>query len=251
MDNYIIYRDMPEGILDPTAPLVFMPPKDSDELFDALRIKYPHLKTHSERTREAVFDFLLQERQLEQSLSSPLILDSATTSPVQAPYPPLSSDSSPWPASFPSMSSQSSTTWSSPETLDLLTPTFGNSPQLFPQIRQLTRQESTATAVSTSTVTSPPALDQMTGVFSLSDSTQPKQRIRRKMTEAEKIEYRKRRIVKACEKCAKRKRKCQHNQPETEHAAMESNKVRILKGTTVYLNKTPLTNRCLLMFIDC
>jgi len=32
------------------------------------------------------------------------------------------------------------------------------------------------------------------------------------MTEAEKIDYRKRRMVKACEKCQKRKRKCNHNQ---------------------------------------
>ena len=47
----------------------------------------------------------------------------------------------------------------------------------------------------------------MTSVFSLSTSEQPKQRIRRKMTEAEKVEYRKRRIVKACDKCSKRKRK--------------------------------------------
>jgi len=59
---------------------------------------------------------------------------------------------------------------------------------------------------------SPPALEQMTGVFSISSTDQPKQRVRRKMTEAEKIDYRKRRMVKACEKCQKRKRKCNHNQ---------------------------------------
>lgn len=47
----------------------------------------------------------------------------------------------------------------------------------------------------------------MTSVFSLSTQAQPKTRSRRKMTESEKIEYRKRRIVKACEKCSKRKRK--------------------------------------------
>lgn len=56
----------------------------------------------------------------------------------------------------------------------------------------------------------------MTSVFSLSSQTQPKTRVRRKMTETEKIEYRKRRIVKACDKCAKRKRKCHHNQAQME-----------------------------------
>nr|POF01043.1 hypothetical protein CFP56_20991 [Quercus suber] len=58
-----------------------------------------------------------------------------------------------------------------------------------------------------STGATPAALEQMTGVFSLSTTAQPKQRVRRKMTEDEKAEYRARRIVKACDKCARRKRK--------------------------------------------
>ena len=188
MDSYVIYRDIPPGQFDPTAALVFLPPKDSDELFDALRVKYPHLKTHSERMREAVFEFLLQERQLEQQFPTAQTMDSTGTSP--------------WQASFQSFSSGSST-WSSPDT----TPTFGDSPQSFPQTPNLSRQYSTATTASASNGPSPPALEQMTRVFSLSDSRQPKQCVRRKMTEAEKIEYRKRRMVKACDKCAKRKRK--------------------------------------------
>ena len=97
---------------------------------------------------------------------------------------------------------------------NLATPTFGNSPQ--PQVQQLRRESSTTVAATASSNHTPPALEQMTGVFSLSDAAQPKQRLRRKMTEAEKVEYRKRRIVKACEKCSKRKRKCHHNQPEME-----------------------------------
>lgn len=71
----------------------------------------------------------------------------------------------------------------------------------------MSRQPSVAGPPTTPSNTTPPALEQMTGVFSLSDSTQPKQRVRRKMTEAEKMEYRKRRIIKACDKCSKRKRK--------------------------------------------
>merc|ERR1711939_67679 len=62
-DVYFIYRDTQPGQpFDPTSPPVFFPPKDSDELFDALRAKYPHTKTHSERMRDAIIEFLLNER---------------------------------------------------------------------------------------------------------------------------------------------------------------------------------------------
>lgn len=202
MPSYIIYRDTaPDRPMDPTAPLVFWPEKDSDELFDALRAKYPLLRAHSERMREAVIEFLMEERQLSD----------VQTEQLPTPQTAHSNLTSPWQASMPSMTSESST-WSSPELFDLATPTFGNSPQ--PQLPQLSRQVSTATTATAPGTQSPPALEHMTGVFSLSDVAQPKQRVRRKMTEAEKVEYRKRRIVKACDKCAKRKRKCQHNQPE-------------------------------------
>lgn len=193
MPGYIIYRDSPAGRpFDAMAPLAFLPPKDSDELFDALRAEFPHLKTHSERMREATITYLMQERNNEQSpvpMPTPLTADTATTSP--------------WLPSFPSMSNDSST-FSSPDMLELSTPSFGS--PLQPVQPQPNRQPSVAGTMAPSTTT-PPALEQMTGVFSLSDSTQPKQRIRRKMTEAEKTEYRKRRIVKACDKCSKRKRK--------------------------------------------
>lgn len=183
---YIIYRDVPLGeVYDATSPLSFFPAKGSDELFDALRETFPHLKTHSERMRDAIIQFLLEERQGEQFEFSP-----ATT---------MESSQLTW----PSVSSGSTSNFSSPDLLNFATPaSFSDSPQI--------QQTSTAT----SSQPSPPSLDQMTGVFSLSSNPQPKQRVRRKMTEAEKIEYRKRRIVKACDKCAKRKRKCPHNQAE-------------------------------------
>lgn len=195
MPSYIIYRDSPVGQpFDATAPLAFFPPKDSDDLFDALRAEFPHLKTHSERMREATIAFLIQERTDEQSpaaMNTPLTADTTNTSP--------------WMASFPSMSTDSSS-FSSPDMLGLATPSFSNSPQTQHSQPQMSRQPSMAGTVAPSTTT-PPALENMTGVFSLSDSTQPKQRVRRKMTESEKAEYRKRRIVKACDKCSKRKRK--------------------------------------------
>lgn len=192
--TYIIYRGEP---FDASAPLNFFPAKDSDELFDALRSKYCHLKTHSERMREAVIEFLVEEQAAE-SFSN-------TTSPnMPSLYDDSTASTSPnWQQSWPSMSS---TTQSTPEMLNMATPNFTNSPMFpeAPQFASISRQVSNATG---SADTTPPALDQMTSVFALSTSDQPKQRIRRKMTEAEKVEYRKRRIVKACEKCSKRKRK--------------------------------------------
>ncbi|KAI6830785.1 hypothetical protein KC365_g4949 [Hortaea werneckii] len=210
-DGYFIYRDTQPGQpFDPASPPVFFPPKDSDELFDALRAKYPHTKTHSERMRDAIIEFLLNERETEQM--------QASTSPAASFN--EGTAATPWQApSWPSMvSSGATSTFSSPDTLDLATPSFGMSP--FPQTVQPNRHPSMAASTTTTSPSatenapglSPPALEQMTGVFSISSTDQPKQRVRRKMTEAEKIDYRKRRMVKACEKCQKRKRKCNHNQ---------------------------------------
>lgn len=201
---YVVYRDISNGEpSDPTSPLLFFPPKGSDELFDALRTAFPHLKSHSERMRDAIIQFLLEERQEVLLRTSPaLTMDG--TAPTTTTWLSASSSSS-------SSSSASTSVLSSPDLLDFATPSsLATSPQTLPP--QLTRTAS----VAASSQASPPSLDQMTGVFSLSAESQPKQRMRRKMTEAEKVEYRKRRIVKACDKCAKRKRKCPHNQTQME-----------------------------------
>lgn len=186
---YIIYRSTPQGeLFDPTAAPHFFPPKDSDELFDALRAKYPHVRTHSERMRDAIIEFLMEERLADQIMSASPTYPAATTaaaSPLQ---------------SWPSLSSAAE---SSDESVYLATPVSATSPHHRPA--RLNRQLST-----TASESSPPALEQMTSVFSLSTESQPKTRVRRKMTEEEKLEYRKRRIVKACETCSKRKRKVRH-----------------------------------------
>jgi hypothetical protein len=201
--TYFIYRDVPEGQLyDPTAPLAFCPPKDSDELFDALRAKFPHLKSHSERMRDATIEFLLEEREAEAL--------SANVSPAMPSLYDSMVDNSPWQQSWPSVSM---TTLSSPEMANLATPIFENSPK--PQIPHLTRSQSSTGTPSDALTT---ALDSMTSVFSLSTSEQPRQRMRRKMTESEKIEYRKRRIVKACDTCSKRKRKVKNPPPSLQVA---------------------------------
>lgn len=222
--SYIVYRDIAPGEpFDPTSPLLFFPPKGSDELFDALRVAFPNVKTHAERMRDAIIKYLLEERHDEQ-LQLPQPSPAMTLNDVPAAWPTLTPETS--------LSSGSTSMFSSPDMLNFETPasfTHSPQPQAPAQAPQMTRQAS----VTTSADQSPPSLDQMTGVFSLSTSAQPKQRIRRKMTEAEKVEYRKRRIVKACSKCAARKRKCPHNQAEMETVpASSKNTARITKSTS-------------------
>lgn len=182
--GFFLFRaGAPGEAFDPTAVIQFYPPKDSDELFDALRAAYPASKTHADRMRNAVIDFLIKERDEEQ----------AKTQMAETP--------STW-SSWTSGASSSST-FSSPDLIDLATPASETSP--VPSMSRLPSRSSTAGRSS---------MEQMTSVFSLSTNPQPKSRIRRKMTEGEKTEYRKRRIVKACDKCSKRKRKCHHNQEQ-------------------------------------
>lgn len=196
--GYFIYRSGEQS--DPTA-LEFCPPKGSDELFFALKAAYPLVKTHSDRMRNAVIEFLKQELTEEQNqITAPVI-------PVESSigYEAVSDMS--W-SSWPSVASNS--TLSSPDLLNLATPASMSSSYTPTMSRQ------NSTIQSQSAQKSKPGLEEMTGVFSLSSDSQPKTRVRRKMTETEKVEYRKRRIVKACESCSKRKRKCNHNQPEME-----------------------------------
>ncbi|GAB7349957.1 hypothetical protein MBLNU459_g0650t1 [Dothideomycetes sp. NU459] len=208
--GFFVYRDSTPGEpIDPCAALQFFPAKDSDELFFALKTAYPLVKTHSERMRNAVIDFLIKERDEEQAKSqAPFPVDASAFESTTA---------SPW-SSFPSVSSSS--TLSSPDLIDLATPASFASPAVpaIPSMPSLNRQPSQA---SSSNAYATPAIDQMTSVFSLSDHSQPKTRVRRKMTESEKAEYKKRRIVKACDKCSKRKRKCSHNQSQMETLASQ------------------------------
>lgn len=202
--GFFLYRTSTTGeSFDPTAAIQFYPAKDSDELFDALRAAYPATKTHSERMRDAVIDFLMRERTEEQAKNN------------------VASTPSTW-SSWPSNSSSSSNL-SSPDLIDLATPASVASPM--PSMSRELSRSSNGNA----------SLEQMTGVFSLSSGSQPKTRIRRKMTDSEKAEYRKRRIVKACDKCSKRKRKCQHNQEQMEVLAPSS-------SSKVTKKKSPSTN---------
>lgn len=68
--------------------------------------------------------------------------------------------------------------------------------------------------------------EKMIGCLASSDSGPIKRHVRRKMTEQEKIDYRRRRVLRACMTCANSKRKCNHNQAQWEN------------GTATRLDKT-------------
>jgi hypothetical protein len=140
--------------------------------------------------RDAIIDFLLEERAAESFQTSPaLTVDPSTVSWTSA------------------SSGAMSSFFNSPDNYAIPTPA---------SLEQSPLPEAPIGDYSAFTPgpvdRSPQSLDAMTGVFSVSTGAQPKQRTRRKMTEAEKVDYRNRRIAKACDKCAKRKRKCQHGE---------------------------------------
>jgi hypothetical protein len=169
--------------------------------------------------RNAVIEFLKQELTEEQNqmAATPVI-------PMEADLSFDVSTESPW---WPSMDSTTSTL-SSPDLFNLATPASMSSSQAPTMSRQnSSSQPSTSQKAK-------PGLEDMTGVFSLSSTSQPKTRVRRKMTESEKLDYRKRRIVKACDSCSKRKRKCSHNQPEMEK--VRSSKITKTKAPASNIN---------------
>lgn len=191
LPTYMIYRDVRPGEpFDPSAPLHFLPPKDSDELFDALRFAFPHLKTHSERLRDATIKFLLDEQR--SYTPSPAPAGPATTQPATQTF----------------AVSPTSTASGSSNTLNIWNHATISTRGKFKHVPSSSHQSTQSSSLLTKDM---PPQEDMTGVFSIS-SVQPKQHSRRRMTEREKAEYRQRRMAKACDKCARRKRKvCYHD----------------------------------------
>ncbi|KAF2758344.1 hypothetical protein EJ05DRAFT_475671 [Pseudovirgaria hyperparasitica] len=169
--------------LDAHAKFVFEPALESDELFDALRCSYPEVKTHAERKRQAVLDFLVQEREADMRALDRLI-SGESTSPVQS-WSSQSAGQTPATTSFGPFPSTNSTQ-ASPVAI---TPNF-------------TASDSTTTASTPSN----PAFH----VWNASSNKPVKLHKRRCMTDAEKEEYRQRRIIGSCESCKQKRRKCRH-----------------------------------------
>lgn len=138
--GFLVYRDnVLNEPFDPCAPPQFYPPKDSDELFFALKAHYPLVKTHSERMRNAVIEFLMRERDEEQLKNQAALAPSEPTMPAESTASFESSAASPW-SSYPSASSSSA--FSSPDLLGWATPASLASPAAQPATlsRQPTRR---------------------------------------------------------------------------------------------------------------
>ena len=153
---------------DPTAPLDFFPPKGSDELHEALKEAYPHLPTLQSRMREAVIEFCLAEQREEEARQ---LFSPQLTNTTTPDY-------------LPSPGSSFTSAISTPPNAQCLT-------------TQMARQVSGGA----------PTQSDLMDVWSLPTSTQAKIHKRRNMTNEEKVMYKAKRLVGACDDCRRRRRK--------------------------------------------
>lgn len=194
-----------EATYDAFAKLVFEPPLESDELFDALREAYPSLKTHTERKKQAVLDFLMEERQaIEQEITA-FVQQTGT----------------PAPQTDISYSTRPSPAFSAASSLDLRKLSTSNS-------------ASSSSSSNRSAGSSPEtmSLKDMTSVWTAAGHGKPKIHTRRSMTTKEKEEYRRRRQMKACKECRSRKRKCNHDPSSASSAASPHADAKVKKRTS-------------------
>lgn len=167
MANFDFFITRVGDAADPTARLEFYPPMGSDELHDALKRTYPHLPSLQARMREAVIEFYLTEQNPHNEF---LHFTPDTTISISPNH--LSSNES----------SFISTVYT-------------------PPAMESTPNSSEATSSST------PSQQDLMNVWTLSTSTQTKIHKRRNMTAEEKIKYKAKRLVGACNDCRRRRRK--------------------------------------------
>ncbi|KAF2840149.1 hypothetical protein M501DRAFT_1002440 [Patellaria atrata CBS 101060] len=209
--RYQIFRASgnPGSVFDASAKLIWEPSLESDELYDALKEAFPYLDTHQKRKKQAVLEFLHQE--LEETTLDPIIESISSSRSTQSPAMPMfnidtPSTSTEYPSTVYSYAkSASSSSSSSPSSDGATGSTHPPSPM-----------------ESFSSLKAPASMQEMTSVWNAGPNREVKIHTRRNMTEQERVEYRKRREVGACDLCRKRRRKCKHNVLTTSES---SNKV--------------------------
>ena len=157
---------------DPCAGIQFIPPMDTDELFEALKNAFPNGKTHRQRMRQALIEFLVSEAEAEKSSGAPKL-------------------------------SCKSTPFNSVEGLKADVSTVDDELISDNSNERLSR----AVAMLRPKVTKPArnSLEGMTIVWP-QDESKPR-RFRKSMTEDERLQYRQRRALGVCSDCKKQKRK--------------------------------------------
>lgn len=177
--GFKLYRVTNASSYDPAQGIEWMPPKESDELFEALRAAFPGRKTHRERMCEALMQFLASE--LEQDSNSkelPVVAQSDASKSLQA-------------SKRPAFSAEANH--------------IDNS-----NLSPIARQEH-GSEPKTGVRRSGKDWEDMTVVWKSNVGLTKGARPRRMMTEEERTDYRMRRVRGACVSCKRKKRKCNHD----------------------------------------
>ncbi|TID17735.1 hypothetical protein E6O75_ATG10380 [Venturia nashicola] len=203
---------------NPLSSLQFEPAWDSDELYDALRIAYPQIRSHKDRFLRAVIEFYDAE------------LGKARKSGVGLSTPPTS---------LPDMASNEVSLdnregSSSSENLELPSwrPHENHGASANKRLSQKRKQS---------------GIEGMQATFSIVPGG-GKQRTKRLMTDAEREQYRHTKKVGACEPCRKRKRKCicklatQAHSSDAKRPRLASNCLPIKDHTSVTNEPTAVTD---------
>jgi hypothetical protein len=184
--GYRIFRK-PDQADDSLDSFEWRPPKESDELYEALKIAFPKGTTHRYRMRDALIDFLLQEREIERESQTITI---PTTKSIDHEIPPNISDQSP-------KSQQDSPRGSKRVQSETVHADPKPPPEILDESSQGARKKKKRTK----------DWDNMTVVWTSESGLARAPRPKRTMTEEERREYQLRRVRGACVSCKKRKRK--------------------------------------------
>ena len=183
--GYRIFRK-PDQADDSLDSFEWQPPKESDELYEALKSAFPKGTTHRYRMRDALIDFLLQERETEresQRISVPTAksIGHGTQANTSSERPKLQQNSPSDSETRPRGTAHEDSTSPPLETTDGLSP--------------VPRKKKTKD------------WDNMTVVWTSESGLARAPRPKRTMTDEERREYQLRRVRGACVSCKKRKRK--------------------------------------------
>lgn len=165
----------PDQLDDSLDSFEWQPPKESDELYEALKSVFPKGTTHRYRMRDALIDFLLQEREEERESQK------ITTTTIK-----------------PIAELNDATTW--------VKSTSDSEPQVALSGNEVSSNIPNG-QLSLPRKKKPKDWDSMTVVWTSENGLAKEPRSKRTMTEEEKKEYQLRRVRGACVSCKKKKRK--------------------------------------------
>ncbi|KAE9974699.1 hypothetical protein BLS_002944 [Venturia inaequalis] len=179
------------------------PPKDSDDLFEALKTAYPKGKTHRSRMRKALIEFLIQECETDRD----------ETQPNPSPRSHTSSECTP----------------------GELESRQDNEDSILPAAAMAKSSVLTSSAVAKvpRRRRSPKDWDDMTVVWTAKDGLLRNTGPKRTMTEQEKAEYQLRRAQGASVICRRKTRKCTHNVLKPDDRGTEEKECSIVSNTSL------------------